>query len=153
MSLSLSAKNKTEATNIWGVSVFRYYFTTLWWPRTILKQLDKVARKVITNKKGHHRCAALEWLYLPGKEGGRGLMMVEQQCEKEQISLVAYLQKLEDPWLQAVLHHMITKSRDSSSNPVSACRFILQKYGVPMPESDDDVAYIKHRVGEDRRKN
>ena len=61
---------------------------------------------------------------------------------------MAYLQKSEDLWLQAVLRHMITLSRDSSTNPVSACRFILQKYGVPMPESDDDVAYMKHRVGE-----
>ena len=57
---SLSAKNKVEATNTWGISIFRYYFTTLWWPRTMLKQIDTGTRKILMMNKGHHRCAAIE---------------------------------------------------------------------------------------------
>lgn len=83
----------------------------------------------------------------PAQRGGRGMMMVEHQWEKEQLSLVVYLHKSSDPWLQAVLRHMIALSQQGSTNPVSACRAILRKYDVQVPKSTIDIGQIKSRVG------
>ena len=52
----LNARNKVHATNIWAVSLFRYYFSTLKWNRTQLVKLDRLTRATL--RKYLPRCVA-----------------------------------------------------------------------------------------------
>jgi len=60
-------------------------------------------------------------------------MNVTHIWEKEQVSMIRYLQQSEDPWLQAALSHLISECEFSSTNPVAACRHILERYEILMP--------------------
>lgn len=136
---SLNAKRKVHATNTWGVAVLRYYMTVVGWSSTTLDKLDKKTRSIIRKYKGHHRCASIERLYLNQKDGGRGLMSVQQQWEKEQISLIAYLQLSEDEWLKAVLQNLEKRTVIGKANPLMACRQLIVKYDIQHPTTIEQV--------------
>jgi len=142
----LSAKRKVQATNAWAVSTFRYYLTVIDWPRTELRAIDRRARKIIAQYQGHHKCASIERLYLPREKGGRGLQMIEQVWEREQLSMVAYLGGTRDTMLQAVLKHWVDKCKVESKNPLAASRLILIHYGIDMPRTDEEVNGLKKVV-------
>jgi hypothetical protein len=59
----------------------------------------------------HHPRADIDLLYVPRKEGGRGLMQVEGAYIAETVNLVEYIESKEDPLIQTVkTHQHITKS-------------------------------------------
>ena len=116
-----------NTTNTWAKAFFRYYLTVVRWPRTELRQIDSAARRVIAANSGHHRCAAIECLYLKRDNGGIGIMIIEQQWVREQISMVSYLQQSNNLWLQVFLRHQIKQSLTSSTNPVAAGHITLRK--------------------------
>ena len=151
-SSSLSAKNKVMAMNTWAIAVFRYYMTVIWWPRSELKRIDGAARKVMTQENGHHRGAATERLYLRRDNGGRGVMNVTLIWEREQVSMIRYLQQSVDPWLQAVLSHLISESEFCSTNTVAACRHILKRYEIPMPRTTLELNTLGDKLGKAQTK-
>ena len=132
----LSAKRKVQATNVWAMSTFRYYLTIIEWPKAELRAIDRKARKIITKHQGHHRCAAVERLHLPRNKGGRGLQSIEKVWEREQISIVIYLGKTNNIWLQAVLRHWVERCRSEAKNPLATSRLTLQQYDIHMPETE-----------------
>ena len=78
----LYARNLMTAINVWVVSVVRYSAGILNWTKMELAQMDVKTRKIITmngifHKKGNDR------LYLRRKEGGHGLMSVQDYVEIE----------------------------------------------------------------------
>jgi hypothetical protein len=59
----------------------------------------------------HHPRADTDHLYVPKKEGGRGLMQVEGAYTAETLNLVKYVESKEDPLIQIVrTHHHYTNS-------------------------------------------
>jgi len=86
-----------------GAHLFRYYLTVTSWPITELKSIDQKARKVINKYKGHHKCMAMERLYLPRSLGGRGIVSIENLWERKQVSVVRYHQRSNDQWLKDLL--------------------------------------------------
>jgi len=66
------------------------------WPITELKSIDQKARKAIDKYKGHHKCNSTERLFLPRSLGGRGIVILENLWEREQVSVVGYLQRSDD---------------------------------------------------------
>lgn len=84
----LSAKNKIMAINIWAIPSFTYTAGILSWSKTDLQQTDRKIRSTLTQFGLLHPNSAIERLYLPRKEGGRGLNSVENACwnEKENIT-------------------------------------------------------------------
>jgi hypothetical protein len=54
---------------------------------------------------GKHHPADTDCLYVPRKEGGRGLMQVEGVHTAETVNLVEYVENKEDPLIQIVRTH------------------------------------------------
>ena len=96
-------------------------------------------KEIFNAYQGHHKCAAVERLYLPREKGGRGLVSLEQLWEREQISAIQYLQQSCDPWLKGVLNFMADLFESENKNPLAASRTILRKYARSIPETELDV--------------
>jgi hypothetical protein len=52
-----------------------------------------------------HTRADIDRLYVPRKEGGRGLMQVEGAYIAETLNLVEYVESIQDPLIQIVRTH------------------------------------------------
>jgi hypothetical protein len=101
----LSAKNKMQANGSLAVPVLRYSFGIINWHQEELKKLDRKTRKILTIHSQHHPRADIGRLYVPRKEGGKGLMQVEGAYIAETINLIEYVENKEDPLLQIVRIH------------------------------------------------
>ena len=73
----LSAKNKIQAIGSLAVPVLRYSFGIVNWHQEELQKLDRKTRKLLTIHGQHHPKADVDRLYVPRKQGGRGLMQLE----------------------------------------------------------------------------
>ena len=82
-SSDLNSKYKAQATNVWAVSIFRYYFGVLKWTKTDLTLLDRTTRRVMRKHKCHQYSAAPERMYLPRSRRGRGLHSLLHLRERE----------------------------------------------------------------------
>jgi hypothetical protein len=67
-------------------------------------------KKMLTIHGQHHPTADSYCLYVPRKEGGRGLMQVEGAYIAEIIKLVEYVESKEDPLIQIMTHQHNTNS-------------------------------------------
>ena len=147
----LNAKNKVNATNVWAVSVFRYFFF-LKWSRRDLDALDRKTRAILRQNKSHQYGAAVERLYLPRHMGGRGLQSLRQVWEREMISLVAYLTASDDPLLQAVVIHQQYLLRRGKYSILREARQVAEQLtGVALTDRglwhDDAVLRPSRAVG------
>ncbi|XP_044755006.1 uncharacterized protein LOC123313959 [Coccinella septempunctata] len=86
----LNAKNKITAINMWAIPVLTYTSGILTWSATELRRLDQWVRVSFTRHGILHPNSAIERLYLPRSEGGRGLSSLEAATEKEIKSLRNY---------------------------------------------------------------
>src|SRR5215469_14863296 len=101
----LSAKNKIHATGSLAVPVLRYSFGIVNWYQEELQKLDRKTRKLLTIYGQHHPKADVDRLYVPRKQGGRGLMQLEAAHAVEITKLVEYVDRKEDPLIQVVRTH------------------------------------------------
>ena len=102
----MSGRNKIHATNIWAVSLFRYYFSSpLKWTKISLRDLDRATRAILRKHRGHYRGASVERLCLKSRSGGRGLQSLSQTYQREIIAAVAYLVGSADPIHQSIVEH------------------------------------------------
>ena len=109
----LNARNKTTAINSLSVPVLTYSFNIVNWTVTDLQKVDIKTRKLLTIHRMHHPKADVQRMYLPRKEGGRGLLMLEKSYKNATIGLNKYLQSLRDPLMEIVKNHDETKGRHS----------------------------------------
>jgi hypothetical protein len=58
----------------------------------------------------HHPTADTDRLYVPRKEGGRGLIQVDRVYAAETIKSVEYVESKEDPLIQVVRTHQHDKN-------------------------------------------
>ena len=75
----LSAKNKIQSIGSLAVRVLRYSFGIVNWHQEELQKLDRKMRKLPTIHGQHHPKADVDRLFVPRKQGGRGLMQLEQK--------------------------------------------------------------------------
>ena len=73
----LSSRNLIKGMNIWAVPLIRYSGPFLKWTRDELRQMDPRTRKLMTMNKALHPKDDAGRLYVPRKEGGRGLACIE----------------------------------------------------------------------------
>jgi hypothetical protein len=64
--------------------------------------VDRKTREMLTIHGRHHPRVGIDRLYVPRKEGGRGLMQVEGAYIAETLNLVEYVESKEDPLIQTV---------------------------------------------------
>ncbi|XP_044766219.1 uncharacterized protein LOC123322341 [Coccinella septempunctata] len=100
----LSSKNKIMAINIWAIPSFTYTVGTLAWSKTDLQLIDRKIRTTLTQFGLLHPNSAVERIYLPRKEGGRGLCSIEDTCKQEKINIKNYFNNTNLPihqWVAA----------------------------------------------------
>lgn len=117
----LSARNIIEALNTWAIPSFLYTAGVLTWTKTELQQIDRRIRTTLTEYGMHHPNSAIERLYLPRKQGGRGLTNMEQACLKEEQNLSTYFRNTHLPVQQWIMTHgdrNIITPEDSAGEPV-----------------------------------
>jgi hypothetical protein len=105
LNTELSAKNKMQAIGSLAVPVLRHNFGIINWHQKEIQKLDRQTRKILTIHGQHHPRADIDHLYVPRKEGGRGLMQVEGAYIAETVNLVEYVENKEDPLIQIVRTH------------------------------------------------
>jgi hypothetical protein len=102
LNTELGAKNKMQAIGSLAVPVLRYSFGIINWHQEEIQKLDRKTRKILTIHGQHHPRADIDHLYVPRKEGGRGLMQVEGAYIAQTLNLVKYVESKEDPLMQIV---------------------------------------------------
>ena len=115
--------------NQWCVGVFRYFFAAVHWTRSELVQLDWRTRKVLVQNKCHHSGAAVERLYLPRSEGGRGLQNLLQIWEREVVSTASYLLHSEDPQVQGAVELQEEMGAMGRCSFLDQARQIVERHG------------------------
>jgi len=101
----LSAKNKIQSTGSLAAPILRNSLGTVNWHQEELQKLDQRTRKLLTIYGQHHPKADVDRLYVPRKQGGRGLMQLQATHAVEITKLVEYVDRKEDPLIQVVITH------------------------------------------------
>ena len=87
----LNGGNIIKAINTWAIPVLRYSAPFLKWRKTELQELDRRTRKLLTMHNAHHPKSNVERIYIPRKEGGRGLLNVEDTVNTAILGLEEYV--------------------------------------------------------------
>ena len=89
----LSGRNLIKRINTWAVPLGRYSGPFLKRTRDELKQMDQRTRKLTTIHKALHTRDDVDRLYVSRKEGGRGLVSIEDSVDASIQRLEDYIQK------------------------------------------------------------
>ena len=90
----LNGRNKIRAINAWVVAIFRYRAGILHWNKSELNALDRKSRTTVTMYGALHPKSDVDRLYMKRKEGGRGLIGVEQKKKIVWVSVANSGEKL-----------------------------------------------------------
>ncbi|KAL1448298.1 hypothetical protein WDU94_008925 [Cyamophila willieti] len=93
MKTELYAKNKIQAINAWAIPLLTYTFGIINWSMTDLENLNRIVRTTMTKFRSHHPHSALERMYLPRSQGGRGLLDLKVLHAKQIKKMKTYFEK------------------------------------------------------------
>ena len=102
----LYAGNLIKAINVWAVSVVRYSAGILEWSNRDLQEMDIRTRKLLAMSGAFHKKSSKNRLYVKRKDGGRGLLNVEECVRAEEIGLAEYVLASDEWMLKAVSESM-----------------------------------------------
>ena len=83
----LNAKNKLEAAKTLAIPVVSYSFNVASWNLEEIKRIDRKIRKLMTANRMHHPKADVTRMYIPRKEGRRGMINLELTYKTTTIGL------------------------------------------------------------------
>ena len=95
----LSSRNLIKGINTWAVPLVRYSVPFLKWTRDELRQIDQRTRKLMIMHKALHLRDDVNRLYVPRKEGGRGLASIEDSIDTSIQRLEDYIKNTNEDWL------------------------------------------------------
>ena len=104
---TIDGKKTITAINTWAVPVIRYGAGILDWTQEELQKLDRKTRKILTGSGAHHPRSDVDRLYVDRKDGGRGLVSIEECVRREENAMTTYVQTTTDPGVEAARPHMI----------------------------------------------
>ena len=87
----LNGQNIINAINTRAIPLLRYSAAFLGWTKEEIQQLDRKTRKLLTMHGVLHPKSNVDRLYIPRKEGGRGLLNVEDVINLPVIGLERYV--------------------------------------------------------------
>ena len=99
-SSKLNSGNLVTGINAWAIGVIRYSAGIIKWTKEELANLDRKTRKIMTMNRNLHPRSSVARLYLKRKDGGRGLISVEECVETESKGLHDYLAGSEEELLR-----------------------------------------------------
>ena len=97
----LNGGNLVQGVNTWAVSLLRYSAAFISWRKCELQAIDRKTRKLFTIYGGLHPKSDVDRLYIPRKDGGRGLIAIEDCVELAVRGLEVYVHGSEERLLQA----------------------------------------------------
>jgi hypothetical protein len=106
--LNTDKSEKNGSTGSLAVPVLRYSFGITNWHQEQIQKLDIKTRKLLNIHGQHHPTADTDGLYVPRKDGGRGLMQKEGAYTAEVIKLEEYVEHTQDPLMQLFGHTIAT---------------------------------------------
>ena len=98
----LYARYMIGAINTWAVSIVRYSAGILDWTESDLTKMDIKTRKILTMNGVHHKRSNVDRLYIKRKDGGRGLISVNECVRTEEANLRDYVLHSEEWMLKVV---------------------------------------------------
>jgi hypothetical protein len=102
-----------QAIGTLALPILRYSFGIINWHQ---QNVDRKT-KMLTAHGQHHPRADVDSLYVPRKEGGRGLIQVEGTDMVEVMKLLEYVESKAEPLIQIVrTHQYYTNSINTTSN-------------------------------------
>ena len=97
----LNGGNLVRGVNTWAVSLLRYSAAFLSWRKRELQAIDRKTRKLFIIYEALHPKSDVDRLYIPRKEGGRGLISIEDCVELAIKGLEVYVHRSEERLIQA----------------------------------------------------
>ena len=77
----LNGGNLVRGANTWGVSLLRYSAAFVSWRKSELQAIDRKTRKFFSIYGAFHPMSDIDRLYILRKEGGKGLISIEDYIE------------------------------------------------------------------------
>ena len=109
----LNGGNMISGINAWALSVLRYSAGIVNWTVEELVSMGRKIRKILAMNGCMHTRSNIARLYLPRKEGERGLISIEECVRKESKSLHGYLSETTERMLQAVLKEKVLDEEEN----------------------------------------
>ena len=81
MESKLNRGNLVRRVNTWAVPLLRYSAAFVSWRKSELQVIDRKTRKLFTIYGALHPKSDVGRLYIPRKEGGRGVISIEDCVE------------------------------------------------------------------------
>ena len=97
----LNGGNLVCGVNAWTVSLLRYLAAFVSWRKSELEAIDRKTRKLFTIYGALHPKSDVDRLYIPRKEGGRGLISIKDCVELPVRALEVYVHGCEERLTQA----------------------------------------------------
>ena len=97
----LNGRNLVRGVNAWAVSLLRYSATFVCWRKSELQAIGRKTRKLLTIYGALHPKSDVDILYIPRKEGGRGLISIEDCVELAIRGLEVHVHASEERLIQA----------------------------------------------------
>ena len=97
----LNVGNLVCGVNTWVVSLLRYPAAYVSWRKSELQVIDRKTRKLFTIYGALHPKSDIDRLYIPRKEGGRGLISIEDCVKLALRGLKEYVHGCEERLIQA----------------------------------------------------
>ena len=100
MKSKLNGGNLVHGVNTWAVSLLRYSAAFVSWRKSELQAIDRKNWKLFTIYGALHRKSDVDRLYIPTKEGERGLISIEDFVELAIRGLEVYVHGSEERLIQ-----------------------------------------------------
>ena len=100
MKSKLNGGNLVRGVNTWTVSLLRYSAAFFSWRKSELQAIDRKTRTFFTIYGTLHPKSDVDRLYIPRKEGGRGLISIEDCVELAIRGLEVYVHGSEERLIQ-----------------------------------------------------
>ena len=119
----LNSMNTISAINSYAVPALSYGFAVLDWNITELEIVDRETRKLLQRYHLMHSQSDITRLYLPRKDGGRGLLNISDQYQNTIINFSSYLLNTEEPLLTLTSNWQLSNGEKSLHRKASRyCR-------------------------------
>ena len=109
----LNSLNIISAVNSYAVPALSYGFPVLDWTITELETVDRETRKVLQSHHALHIQSDITRLYLPRKEGGRGLINLTEHFKNYTINFSSYLLSSNELYLNLVSNWQLIRGPKS----------------------------------------
>jgi len=109
----LKSKHTINAINMYAVPALSYGFLVLDWTITELETVDRETRKVLQTYHAMHHQSDVARLYLPRKNGGRGLINIVDHFKNSIINFSSYLLSSDELYLSLVSDSQLTRGSKS----------------------------------------